>query len=57
MKQAINVGLVRGLPRPIITQRVHVGIWYMLAPSSRYTGTPLGPQYIPYTYMDPLGWE
>ena len=19
-------------------------------------GTPLGPKYIPYTYMDPLGW-
>ena len=37
MKQAINVVLVRGLPRPI-TQRVHVGIWYMLEPSSRYTG-------------------
>ena len=21
----------------------------------RYMGTPLGPKYIPYTYMDPLG--
>ena len=20
-------------------------------------GTPLGPKYIPYTYMDPLGWR
>ena len=27
----------------------------MLGPSSRYMGTPLGPKYIPYTYMDPLG--
>ena len=27
----------------------------ILGPESRYMGTPLGPKYIPYTYMDPLG--
>ena len=37
------------------SQRVHVVIWYILGLSSRYMGTPLGPKYIPYTYMDPLG--
>ena len=37
------------------TQRVHVGLWYILGLQSRYMGTPLGPKYIPYTYMDPLG--
>ena len=37
------------------TQTVHVGIWDILGPSSRYMGTPLGAKYIPYTYMDPLG--
>ena len=37
------------------SQRVHVGIWDILRPQSRYMGTPLGPKYIPYTYMDPLG--
>ena len=31
------------------SQRIHVAIWYMLVE------TPLGPRYIPYTYMDPLG--
>ena len=39
----------------IVTQRVHVGTWDILGPESRYMGTPLGPKYIPYTYMDPLG--
>ena len=38
------------------SQRVHVAIWYILSPSSRYMGTPLGPKYIPYSYMDPLGF-
>ena len=38
-----------------VTQRVHVGIWDILGPYSRYMGTPLGPKYIPYSYMDPLG--
>ena len=39
------------------SQRVHVGIWDILGgPYSRYMGTPLGPRYIPYTYMNPLGY-
>ena len=33
----------------------HVGKWDILGPYSKYMGTPLGPKYIPYTYMDPLG--
>ena len=37
------------------SQRAHVGLWDILGPQSRYMGTPLGPKYIPYTYMDPLG--
>ena len=38
-----------------VSQRVHVAIWGILGPSSRYMGTPLGLKYVPYTYMDPLG--
>ena len=38
-----------------MTQRVHVAIWYILGPSSRYMGTSLGPKCIPYTHMDSLG--
>ena len=33
------------------TRRVHVGIWYILGPESRYMGTALGPKYIPYTVI------
>ena len=33
----------------------HVAIWDILGPQSRYMGSPLGPKFIPYTYMDPLG--
>ena len=37
------------------TQRVHVGIWYILrAQRGSYIPT-LRPKYIPYTYVDPLG--
>ena len=38
-----------------LSQRVHVAIWYIPGPESRYMGNPLGSKYIPYTYMDPLG--
>ena len=31
------------------------GIYLGLKLQSRYMGTNLGPKYIPYTYMDPLG--
>ena len=37
----------------VITQRVHVAIWYILGPQSRYTGNSLGPKYIQSSYMDP----
>ena len=37
------------------SQRVHVGIWYMLrAQRDSYIPT-LRPGYTPYSYMDPLG--
>ena len=38
---------IRALNREHEAQRVHVGIWDILGPSSRYMGTPLGPKYIP----------
>ena len=42
-----------------LSQRVHVGIWYILmAQSKRGSQLPtLRPKYIPYTYMDPLGMQ
>ena len=43
------------LSLPLSPKGVHVVIWYILGLSGRYMGTLLGPQYIPYTYMDPLG--
>ena len=33
----------------------YMGYIWALKSSSRYMGTSLGPKYIPYTYMDPLG--
>ena len=39
----------------LLAQRFHVVIWYILGPESRYMGTPLGPKYVPYPYLDPLG--
>ena len=37
------------------TQRLHVVIWYILGPYSSHMGTSLGPKYVPYSYMEPLG--
>ena len=37
------------------SQRVHVATWYISGPQGRYVRTPLGPKYIPYANMDPLG--
>ena len=37
------------------TQRVHVGIWYILRAQRGSHIPTLRPKYIPYTYMDPLG--
>ena len=38
-----------------MTQRVHVGIWYVLRAQRGIHIPTLRPKYIPYTYMDPLG--
>ena len=38
-----------------MTQRVHVGIWYILRAQSGSHIPTLRPKYIPYTYIDPLG--
>ena len=37
------------------TQRVHVGIWYILRAQGGSHIPTLRPKYIPYTYIDPLG--
>ena len=37
------------------TQRVHVGIWYILRAQRGSHIPTLRPKYIPYYYMDPLG--
>ena len=37
------------------TQRVHVAIWYILGPSSRYIGNPLGPQVYTIYLHGPFG--
>ena len=38
-----------------LTRRVHVAVWYIIEPQSSHMGTPLGPKYIPYNYMDASG--
>ena len=38
------------------SQRVHVGIWYILSTQRGSHIPTLRPKYIPYTYMDPLGF-
>ena len=38
-----------------LTQRVHVGIWYILRAQRGSHIPTLRPKYIPYTYIDPLG--
>ena len=51
-------GKLRESPRPPLpphTQRVHVGIWYILRAQRGSHIPTLRPKYIPYTYMDPLG--
>ena len=40
---------------PNLTQRVHVGIWYILRAQRGSHLPTLRPKHIPYTYMDPLG--
>ena len=55
MKHKKAPGSMQDITNCPVSQRVHVAIWYILGPLSRYVGTPLGPKYIPYSYMDPLG--
>ena len=53
-------GLARGLYRDNgeeQSQRVHVGIWYVLGAQRSSHIPTLRPKYIPYSYMDPLGME
>ena len=38
-----------------ISQRVHVGIWYIFKAQRGSHIPTLRPKYLPYTYMDPLG--
>ena len=38
-----------------LSQRVHVGIWYILRAQRGSHIPTLRPKYIPYTYIDPLG--
>ena len=37
------------------SQRVHVGIWHILAAQKGSHTPAFRPNYIPYSYMDPLG--
>ena len=39
----------------IVTQRVHVGIWYTLRAQRGPHIPTLRTKYTPYSYMDPLG--
>ena len=41
--------------REEVSQRVHVGIWYILKAQRGSQITTLRPKYLPYSYMDPLG--
>ena len=38
-----------------ITQRVHVGLWYIFKAQRGSHVPTLRPKYLPYSYMDPLG--
>ena len=38
-----------------IFQRVQVPLYYLHGSQSHDSGTPLRPNYMPYTFMDPLG--
>ena len=40
---------------PLLTQRVHVGIWYILRAQRGSHIPTLRAKCIPYSYMDPLG--
>ena len=43
------------LGSPEFTQRVHVGIWYILGVQRGSHVPTLRPKYVLYSYMDPLG--
>ena len=48
-------GIENKAPWKPLSQRVHVGIWYILRAQRGSHIPTLRPKYIPYTYMDPLG--
>ena len=48
---------VAGSKTKNLSQRVHVGIWYILRAQRGSHIPTLRPKYIPYTYMDPLGLQ
>ena len=52
MIRVLESARVQGLE---VTQRVHVGIWYILRAQRGSPIPTIRPKYIPYTYMDPLG--
>ena len=42
--------------RNLDAQWLQVLMQYILRPKSKDLGTTLGARYIPYSYMEPLGW-
>ena len=40
-----------------LTQKVHLGIWYTLRAQWGSHIPTLRPKYLPYNYMDPLGYK
>ena len=49
--------LAQRIPALSSTQIVHVLIWYMLGPQRGYHTITLGLMYIPYWYLDPVGYR
>ena len=39
------------------SQWVHVAVWYLSGPSSTFYVLTVGPMYVLYRYVDPLGVE
>ena len=50
-----NMTAVGTVGSTFLTQRVHVGIWYILRAHRGSHIPTLRAKYIPYSYMDPLG--
>ena len=52
---SFSLGKYRNLKSPLSTQRVHVGIWYILRAQRGSHIPTLRPKYIPYSYIGPFG--